>query len=181
MTATLLNLPERRIPNSDPMFSTIAQFLTDEAALLDDNDLGSWLDVLAPDLVYTAPVRRTVMRAQGSGFDETVTHYAEDIESIGFRIRRFLDSENAFADDPPSRTRRHITSVAVWGTEGSDEYRVRSNLLVTRSRWDAPNFDLISGRREDLVRLGDDGPRLASRTVYLDQATLGTPNLSIFL
>jgi 3-phenylpropionate/cinnamic acid dioxygenase small subunit len=169
-----------RIHERDPLFADIHEFLTDEAALLDDNLLGEWLELLAEDITYRAPLRQTVMRNQGNGFHPTMGHFDDDVHSLGFRVHRFLDSTNAFADDPPSRTRRNVSNVAAWTTSRDGEYFVRSNLLLLRSRWDAPAFDVISARREDVVRLRDE-PRLAQRTIYLDQSTLGTPNLAVFL
>jgi len=169
-----------RIHERDARFADVNEFLTDEAALLDDNLLAEWLELIADDITYRAPLRQTVMRAQGNGYHPTMGHFDDDVHSLGFRVHRFLDSTNAFADDPPSRTRRNVSNVAVWATSRENEYFVRSNLLLLRSRWDAPAFDLISARREDLLRL-DDGFTIARRTIYLDQSTLGTPNLAVFL
>lgn len=169
-----------RIHNRNPTFADVVEFLTDEAALLDDNRLLDWLELLSDDIVYRAPVRQTLMRVQGDGFHARMGHFDDDADSLAFRVHRFVDSQNAFADDPPSRSRRDITNVAVWSTTRPDEYFVRANLLVVRSRWDSPSFDLLSCRREDVVRLGE-RPHLARRTIYFDQATLGTPNLAIFL
>ncbi|MDT5081479.1 MAG: hypothetical protein QOJ80_6116 [Mycobacterium sp.] len=169
-----------RIHNRDAVFADIVEFLTDEAALLDEYKLLEWLELLADDIIYRAPVRQTVMRIQGDGFHPTMGHFDDDADSLAFRVHRFTDSQNAFADDPPSRTRRTVSNVAVWSTSTPDEYFVRANLLVLRSRWDSPNFDLLSCRREDVIRLGQ-RPTIARRTIYFDQATLGTPNLAIFL
>ena len=49
------------------------------------------------------------------------------------------------------------------------------------SRFDSPDLDLISGERNDVLRLVDGQLKLARREVILDQAVLGTPNLAIFL
>ncbi len=55
-------------------------------------------------------------------------------------------------------------------------------MLVTRSRFNHDEYDLISGERHDLVRRQADGSfKLARREIILDQAVLGTPNLAIFL
>ncbi|MDW8356799.1 aromatic-ring-hydroxylating dioxygenase subunit beta, partial [Thermus sp.] len=50
-----------------------------------------------------------------------------------------------------------------------------------RSRWDRPEFTLLSAERRDLWRRQEDGWRLARRLVILDHSTLPTHNLSFFL
>jgi len=42
-------------------------------------------------------------------------------------------------------------------------------------------MDVISGERNDLLRVDGEGFKLVRREVILDQAVLGTPNLAIFL
>jgi 3-phenylpropionate/cinnamic acid dioxygenase small subunit len=92
-----------------------------------------------------------------------------------------MASRYAYAEDPPSRTRRYISNVRVHETGGPGEYFVTSSALVIRNRWDNPTYDLISVERQDILRATDDSYRLARRTVLLDQVTLGTPNMTIFI
>jgi hypothetical protein len=66
-------------------------------------------------------------------------------------------------------------------TEIPQEYSVRSYLLVTRSRFNFDQFDLISAERRDLLRVAGNDFKLVRREILLDQAVLGTPNLAIFL
>ena len=89
--------------------------------------------------------------------------------------------ESAWAEDPPSRTRRLVTNVLVEETDKPQEYSVRSYLLVTRSRFNFDEYDLISAERRDILRADGEGFKLAKREILLDQAVLGTPNLAIFL
>ena len=58
---------------------------------------------------------------------------------------------------------------------------MRSYLLVTRSRFNFDEFDLISAERQDVLRDVGSTFKLARREILLDQAVLGTPNLAIFL
>jgi 3-phenylpropionate/cinnamic acid dioxygenase small subunit len=97
------------------------------------------------------------------------------------RIMRLTATKSAWAEDPPSRTRRLVTNVMVEQGDQAGELRVRSYLLVTRSRFNFDEFDLISGERRDVLRLVDDRFKLARREIILDQAVLGTANLAIFL
>ncbi len=164
------------------VYNRILGFLYQEAALLDTLRLKEWGATLAPDLVYTAPLRQTRPMAQhAQSVIRTVQHYHDNYRSIMGRIMRLTDTRSAWAEDPPSRTRRMVTNVTVFETDKADEFAVVSNLLITRSRFDSPDLDLISGERNDLLRVDGAGFKLARREVILDQAVLGTPNLAIFL
>jgi len=92
-----------------------------------------------------------------------------------------LSGKSAWAEDPPSRTRRLVTNVFVEETANPDEYVVTSYLLLTRSRFKDHHVDIISGERRDVLRMREDGFKLARREVIIDQAVLGTPNLAVFL
>jgi 3-phenylpropionate/cinnamic acid dioxygenase small subunit len=65
--------------------------------------------------------------------------------------------------------------------DSEDELAVRSSLLLFRSRGDLGAYDLIVGEREDLLRAVDGDLRIARRRIVLDQSSLGTKNLGVFL
>jgi 3-phenylpropionate/cinnamic acid dioxygenase small subunit len=103
----------------------------------------------------------------------------EDHASLEVRVDR-LDSEYAWAEDPPSRMRRLVTNVRL-GEVTDDAVEVRSNFLYFRgARYDAPGHDLLVGERQDVLRRAADGMKLMRRLVLLDHTTLGTPNLAFF-
>ena len=56
-----------------------------------------------------------------------------------------------------------------------------SNLLLFRSRGDIRDPDLLSARRDDVLRRGHDGLQLARREILVDESVLRTQNLAIFL
>jgi len=155
-------------------------FLFHEAELLDDNRVREWFGLLTDDLAYEMPIRMTRERQKGGGFSERAFHMLEDHGSMKTRVDR-LDSEYAWAEDPPSRTRRFVTNVRVDEGERADEFEVRSNLLVYRGRYDAPAHQLISCERRDTLRRVDGALMLARRVVLLDQTTVATHNLAIFI
>jgi 3-phenylpropionate/cinnamic acid dioxygenase small subunit len=136
---------------------------------------------MTSDISYTMPVRRTVHRNDGPGFDSGMSHFEEDLESLRLRVRRLIHTSSAFSEEPPSRVRRSVTNVRVHETSREGEYAVTSNLLLLRNRWDLPTYDVVSALREDVLRRGPSGFRLARRRILVDQGTLGTANLSIFL
>ena len=93
-----------------------------------------------------------------------------------------LTGKSAWAEDPPSRTRRLITNVLVQQGASENEYAVTSYLMMTRSRFSDEHVDVISCERRDVIRREDSGElKLARREALLDQSVLGTPNLAVFL
>jgi 3-phenylpropionate/cinnamic acid dioxygenase small subunit len=171
-----------RVPVGSPLHCRIVEFLYEEAALLDQIRLQEWSARLAQDLVYTAPLRETrPMDQQSASLVRTVQHFHDDWRSVMGRIMRLTGTKSAWAEDPPSRTRRLVTNVLVAKTAKPDEFSVTSYLLVTRSRFNSSEYDLISAERRDLLRQDGDSFKLARREIIVDQAVLGTPNLAIFL
>jgi 3-phenylpropionate/cinnamic acid dioxygenase small subunit len=155
-------------------------FLNLEAELLDDNRIRDWFALIAEDIDYRVPIRVTRERFAGPGFSSEGYHMLEDHGSLETRVLR-LETEYAWAEDPPSRTRRMVSNIRVTPGEPSDELNAKSNLMVYRGRYDASAHQLIVGERQDILRRTDDGLKLRKRLVLLDQSTLGTHNLAIFL
>jgi 3-phenylpropionate/cinnamic acid dioxygenase small subunit len=169
-----------RIRFGDPVYNEICDFLIDEALLLDHNRIDDWYDLLAEDLVYRMPVRRTLYRNQGPGFDPVMAHFDDDYATMTVRIKR-LHSLSAYSEDPPSRVRRLVSNVRVHELTTADEYAVTSYVLALRSRWEKSEFDLIPVERDDVLRRDGSSFKIARRLMYPDQSVLGTPNLAIFL
>ena len=171
-----------RVAIGSALYNSIVEFMYEEAALLDQIRLQEWGARLAPDLIYTAPLRETrPMDQQNSSLVRTVQHFHDDWRSVMGRIMRLTGTKSAWAEDPPSRTRRLVTNVMVAKTAKPDEFSVTSYLLVTRSRFNSPEFDLISAERRDLLRQDGESFKLARREIIVDQAVIGTPNFAIFL
>ena len=172
----------KRVPIGSPVYNQIVEYLYDEATMLDEIRLRDWGATLAEDLVYGAPLRQTRSLAQqAASVVRTMQHYHDDYRSMMGRIMRLTGTKSAWAEDPPSRTRRLVTNVMVHHTDKADEFAVVSYLLVMRSRFNFDEYDLISAERRDVLRRSDDTFKLARREILLDQAVLGTPNLAIFL
>lgn|SRR5690606_15798240 len=171
-----------RIAIGSPIYNEILEFLIDEAEMLDNLQFKEWAATLAKDLEYNAPLRRTrPTHKQAETVVRTVQHLHEDYGSIMLRVMRVADTRSAWGEDPPSRTRRFISNVRVYKTDKADEYKVQSYELVTRSRFDFDDFDLIPCERHDIIRRDGAELKLARREIILDQAVIGTPNLGIFL
>lgn len=159
----------------------ISQWLYREAALLDANEVRRWLeDVVDPEIVYEIPVRLTLERGAEQAFSNEAFYMRETYGTLRTRMTR-LETEYAWAEDPPSRTRRFVTNVMI--EPGTDEQRwnVASNLLLFRSRYDSVEYVLVSCRRQDVIRRVNGRLALVRRTVLLDHTTLPVHNLGIFL
>jgi 3-phenylpropionate/cinnamic acid dioxygenase small subunit len=159
----------------------VQQFYYREAELLDDGRYADWLELLADDLRYWAPIRSNRLRRQQAlsvARPGEAAYYDETKDSLAWRIRRF-DSGMAWAEDPPSRTRHLITNVVVRHHD-DDHFAARSHFLVYRNRLDR-EVDVFAGRRDDLLRRDGAGLLLiAQRTVLLDQNVLLAKNISTF-
>lgn len=185
MSTTDLQLSESevalaRVPFGSPDYARCVDFLLDEVAALDENRLDDWLTMMHPQIDYRAPIRVTRERTKGPGFSKEGYHFFENLDSLTTRVDR-LRTDYAWAEDPPSRTRRFLSNFRVFAMEGSDDLQVRSNLLVYRERLDETNPQWIVGRREDDLRPLDGELKIVRRLVLLDHSILMTPNLGIFL
>lgn len=87
----------------------------------------------------------------------------------------------AWAEDPPSHTRRLITNVRVKPGADDGTLAVRTNFLLYRGRGDLGAFDLIVGERQDRLRREDQSWLVAKRRIIIDQSSLSTKNLGVFL
>jgi 3-phenylpropionate/cinnamic acid dioxygenase small subunit len=171
-----------RVPVGSTTYNEVLEFLYDEAALLDHQRFDEWAALLAEDLSYTAPLRVTRTGAEkGNTIVRSTKHFDDDYLSIMGRLGR-LKTKSAWAEDPPSRTRRLITNILVWQADKPDELEVRSYLLLARSRYENYEYQLLSAERNDRLRRAPGGGfKLARREILVDQSTLGVPNLAVFL
>ena len=162
------------------IYSEVLEFLYSEAALLDNGEFRKWLDLLAEDVVYRMPVRVTRERGAGRGFVGEMSHFEEDRHSLEQRIHR-LETEYAWAEDPPSRTRHFVSNVRLSSGDQENETNVNSYLFLYRTRGDTASSDILSAERRDVLRQFDGQWKIAHRTIFMDQATLAMHNLSVFL
>lgn len=169
-----------RLSFGSPEYARCVDFLLDEVAALDENRLREWLAMMHPEVDYRAPIRVTRERTRGEGFSSEGFHFLENLDSLTTRVDR-LATDYAWAEDPPSRTRRFLSNFRVFAIDGSEDMQVHSNLLVYRERLDETNQQWIVGRREDDLRPLDGELKIVRRLVLLDHTILMTSNLGIFL
>lgn len=157
----------------------VHHFLIAEAELLDDRRFQEWLELFTDDVEYTAPVR-VHRKNPAADVVEANLLFDDNKVSLGLRVKR-LYTDVAWAEDPPSLTRRMVSNIRVAPGPADDELAVKSNLLLFRSRGDLGQHDLIAGQREDVLRRDGTALRIARRRTVLDQASIGTKNLAVFL
>jgi 3-phenylpropionate/cinnamic acid dioxygenase small subunit len=158
-------------------YNAVAEWLYREAAMLDAGDFDGWLALLATDIVYEMPTRQSVLPRDGDGFAMDFGFFAENYASLETRIRR-LGTEQAWAEQPGSRT-RHIVNNLLVDRDDDGDLLARCAFFVTRIRSDLP-YDLFTGERRDTLRPTSTGFELARRTVLIDQTVLKSYNLSFF-
>lgn len=167
------------LPYSDPRHQSAAQFLVEEAHLLDSADYEAWLGLLDPRIRYRMPVRVTAVKAADESDVQTMDHFDEDWYSLRKRVQRFA-TDYAWTEDPQSRIRHHVSNVRTF--EGDDgELVVESAVLLYRSRGDRAAPSLLSAGRTDVLVPTPDGLRLRARDIEIDESVLRTQNLAIFL
>lgn len=156
----------------------VEQFLYEEAALLDARRYRDWLGLLADDIHYWMPIRRTVTLAD---IDREFTKqgdmafFDDDRELLEMRVKK-LEAGSAWSEDPPSRSRHFVTNVRITGVDG-DEVTVDVCFHLYRTRLET-EVDTWIGRRTDVLRRHGLSFRLARRHLFLDQTLIRSTNMS---
>ena len=144
--------------------ATIEDFLYEEAALLDEWRLQEWLDLLTEDATYEVP---STDMPDGDA-RTTLFIIADNMERIRSRVRQLL-GKSAWAENPPSRTRRLISNVRIREVEG-DAIRVTANFAVYRMRFE--QVDTYVGRYEYTLVLRNGALKIRQRRAILDLEAL---------
>jgi 3-phenylpropionate/cinnamic acid dioxygenase small subunit len=172
---------------------SLEQWYYQEARLLDGRQYQSWLGLCCEDIVYTMPARSNPLvnnREQGNEDMISVERELEGIDSDGCPIRDesyvylFLRVErsfkmNAWAENPPARTRRIIGNVEVRSIDG-EEISIFNNFHLFYSRPGSADF-FYAGQRRDTLRRSDGSYKLAHREIIMDMADINVPTLGLFL
>mgnify|MGYP001817655747 FL=1 len=164
-----------------------------EARLLDNRQYQQWLDLVDEEIRYIMPSRTNLMvdnRQRGKEQMISVERELEGSESMGCPIREesyvhlMVRVErafkiNAWAENPPARTRRIVGNVELMSREGG-EMSVLSNFHLYYARPGSGNF-IYSGQRRDVLLPSGGGFRIRRREVVMDYATIDVPTLGLIL
>lgn len=157
-------------------YGRVLEFLHHEAELLDAYRFADWVELFTKDVEYSMPVRTTQFLTDGEGFHDTA-FFVDDHATLVTRVKR-LETEFAWAETPPSRTRHYVTNLRLQeGGEGG-ALAARVNFMVTRTRQDL-DYQMFTGQRLDRLVPDGDGFRIARRTILVDQTVITATNLSV--
>lgn len=164
-----------------PTFFEVQKAVNHEVYLLNHELLTEWADNLEEDLIYWAPIRENILRRNRTPEITTarVSLFEEDKESIMMRLKR-NDSGMCWTEDPPTRQVTAISNIQVFHTDKADEVEVHTVFTLYRSRFERDDSTLM-GRRKDVWRKVGEDYRLVGRLILLQQSTLMTKNLNVFM
>ncbi len=162
------------------LYLSVQHFLFEEAALLDERRFDEWLALCAPEIRYWMPAqtnRQKRERDLSIGGPDDLPMFEETWEHLHQRVKR-LATGQAWAEEPPSRTRRLVTNVRARSVENG--VIATSNLLLYRTRHDADVQIFVGSREDRLRRHAEFGWQIVARTIVLDATTVPGHNLSVF-
>ena len=169
---------ETPLPDRAVLQYEVEQFLYGEAALLDARRYRDWLGLMAEDVEYWMPIRRTVTNADlEREFTKPgdVAFFDDDWAYLEMRVKK-LEAGSAWSEDPPSRSRHFVSNVRILEVAG-DEITLEACFHLYRSRLEA-DVDSWIGRRIDVLRRVGASFQLVKRHLYLDQTVIQATNMS---
>lgn len=175
------------------LISQVEQFLFREARLLDERKLQQWMALITEDLEYLMPARlQPTLNPRERGTEEYhsmdrelereapagVPLRKENFFAIAIRVDRAY-KVNAWAENPPARTRRFITNIEVEALPNG-ELQVYSNFQLFFSRHQKDNYTYY-GHRKDVLRIEGDSFKIAKREVVLEYNVITVPTLGLIM
>lgn len=166
----------------------VHSFLHTEADLLDQRRYREWLDLLAEDVRFWAPIpsnlpRDVIDTEEWTRERSELAWFDEGKETLTQRVRQ-IETGIHWAEEPPSRTCRMISNIEVVGARPSfaaaTTVEVCCRFLLYRNRLHDEEDLLIGKRRDTLVKV-DGSWRLGRREIRLDQSVLLAKNLAALL
>ena len=179
-------------PVTPELQHAVEQFYYREARLLDNRQYQTWLTLCSESIRYVMPARTNPLVDNAARGDEamiSVEHELDGVESNGTPIRNetypylMLRVErsfkpNAWAENPPARTRRIVGNVEVSNVL-EDRLSATSVFHLFYSRPGSENF-LYAGQRRDVLLREGDGYRILDRVIVMDVAEIALPTLGLF-
>ncbi len=167
----------------------VEEFLYREAELLDARRFDEWLALFTEDARYWMPMRRNVphdeLAREFTREGRDVNWFDEGKDTLGRRVAQ-IQTGIHWAEEPPSRICHMVSNVQILrattpeGSAAPSEVTARCRFLVYRNRVETET-DILVGKREDVLRRGDGGWKIARRMVVLDQNVLLAKNLTFFI
>ena len=114
-------------PPDTPVKAACEQLLIREARLADEGRFEEWLDLFTQECLYWIP-----STPGGGDPRREVSLEFHDRRRLEDRIE-WLRTGRAYAQIPPTRTRRLLANIEVW-TAGPEEVRARANFVIYTHR-----------------------------------------------
>ena len=159
----------------------VEQFLYHEAALLDARRFRDWLSLIADDIDYWMPIRRTVT-LDNLDLEFTrrgaMAYFNDDKADLAMRVEK-LETPTAWAENPPSRTRHFVSNVRILEiSDDGDGLALEAAFHLYRTRLNETVDNWVGRRRDRLRRDADTGFRIHERHIFLDQTVVHSTNFS---
>ena len=165
----------------------VEQWLYREARLLDSRRYDLWLELLDDDIHYRIPSRGYIRQGHVKDFSswsverelevsDSLPLIDDDLPALRERIAR-LQTGMAWAETPPSISRRLVSNVMILNADATGRLSVVSTMFLHKVRGEGRVL-FTAERRDHLVHNGDDF-RLQERYVVLDDVVLAADNLSL--
>src|SRR5690625_2574691 len=102
----------------------IKDFLYYEASLIDNRQFNEWEELLAEDIHYWVPIRRTLSRndMDNEFTDKTSNSFFDENKEELIRRLRKLETGFSWSEDPPSRTRHFLSNIRIQPGRTHSEY-----------------------------------------------------------
>lgn len=176
-------------PDDFNLLIRVQQWLYREARILDQRRYDLWLELLDAEVRYRIPSRAYIRQGHVKDFStwsvdreleapDALALIDDDLPALRSRVER-LQTGMAWAETPPSMSRRLVSNVTILDAEAAGRLSVVSTIFLHKVRAESRVL-FTAERRDRLVRFGDDF-RLQERYVVLDEVVLAADNLSLLL
>lgn len=165
----------------------VQQWFYREARILDARRFDLWLELLDERIRYRVPSRAYIRQGNSEDFstwaverelsaDDALPLIDDDLAGLRSRVGR-LQTGMAWAETPPSMTRRIVSNVEILEQDADGRLLTVSALLLAKVRND--EHVIYTAERRDRLVPASEGFRLQDRYVVLDAVVLPSANLSI--
>lgn len=171
---------------------SVEQFYYFEARLLDGRQYQTWLNLCSPEIQYVMPARTNPLVDNAERGNESMLSIERELDGVdsegapirdenfiylSLRVERSF-KPNAWAENPPARTRRIVGNVEIFDVE-EDRLRAISNFHLHYARPGSRDYLYAGQRRDELLRV-DGGYKIARREIVMDMADIRFPTLGLF-
>lgn len=165
---------------------SVEAFLFDEAELLDQRRYQEWLELLTDDVRYWMPLRRSLrhdqLKNEFTREQQDMAWFDEGKDTLLKRVQQ-IQTGIHWAEEPKSRSTHLVANVRIVAeniSENGTELDVQSKFALHRSRNEVET-DMLMGVRNDRLRSLDGKWKICRREIRIDQATLLSKNLTLFI